>query len=317
MTKKVYYLLTFCFLIVSHWSLGADVGSEENTNNEKTSDGDEEKSEKNIESDGEKTVKEGNLSLPSSQQPGPLVGFGQNIVEKGVKQLYLFADYYQRGGGHATDIIPSFLWGFNDQFSIYYNVPIGPSYKDRKHHSSGLEDVFVQFEYAFYSEAKKYFTEQATIVFNVTLPTGSSHVNPPLGYGASSCFIGTTYNHTEVEWFYYGSLGSILTSSTKRCTKFGNQFLYECGFGRNIPSPEGWIYAWMVEIDGEYSSRNRKHGKVDKNSGGNVIFVTPSLWVSNETFILQLGIGGPIYQHTFGHQLSYLYQVILNLGYTF
>lgn len=281
-------------------------------------DGKDDKSNKeNTDSDEEKQLKIGNLSLSTSQQPGPLVGFGENIIDIGVVQLFLFGDYYQRRNGHFTDLIPSVLWGVNDQFSIFYNVPTAPSYKDRKHRSSGIEDLFIQFEYAFYTQEKKYYTNQATIVFNVTFPTGSSNVIPPTGFGAPSCFIGTTYNHTAIDWFYFGSIGSVLPSATKHCTQFGRQLLYEFGFGHNISSPKGWIYAWMVEFDGVYSHRNRIRGAIDPNSGGNVIFMTPSLWISNEKLIFQLGVGCPLYQRLYGNQIRYLYQVIFNAGYTF
>lgn len=264
-----------------------------------------------------KTLKIGNLALKTSQQPGPLVSFGENIVEKGDVQLFLFGDLYQRRNGHFIDVMPSILWGVTDEFSIFYNLPMAPSYKERKNHSSGFEDAFIQFEYAFLSKEEKTFTETATIVFNVAIPTGSTSLTPITGYGAPSCFIGTTYNHTSIDWFYFASIGSILTSSTKKNTKIGSQLLYECGFGRNIPSPEGWIFAWMIEFDGYYLLRNRFQGDLDCNSGGNIMYLTPSLWASTEKFIFQLGLGAPLYQRLYGNQLSYLYQAFFNVGYTF
>jgi len=288
-------------------------GSEKSDTTNKT--GEEKSKEKKDDTD--KPLKIGNLALPSSQQPGPLVGFGQNVIDKDVVQLFLFADHYQRRNGHFTDIVPSVLWGVNDQFSIFFNAPFAPTYKERKNHTSGFEDAFVQFEYAFYNYEKRFYADQATIVFNVTYPTGSTRSQPPRGFGVPSCFIGATYNHTGIDWFYFGSIGSILTSATKHCTKIGSTLLYEFGFGRNIPSPKGWIYAWMIEFDGDFSYRNKIRGVIDPNSGGNLIFVTPSLWISNEKFILQLGVGGPMYQHLYGNQIPYLYQVILNIGYTF
>lgn len=289
----------------------SEKGSEKSDTTNKTS-GDKKKDDHDI-----KPVKIGNLALPSSQQPSPLVGFGENVVDKDVVQLFLFADHYQRENGHFTDVIPSILWGVNDQFSIYLNIPLAPTYKDRKNRASGFEDLFVQFEYAFYNKVHRYSVDQATIVFNVGYPTGSALVKPPTGFGAPSTFIGATYNHTAVDWLYFGSVGSLLTTSTNRCTKIGSQLFYQCGFGRNIPSPCGWIYAWMIEFDGYFTHSNRIRGIHDPNSGGNVIFLTPSLWVSNKNFLLQLGLGGPLYQHLNGHQISYLYQVVLNIGYTF
>jgi hypothetical protein len=275
------------------------------------------KEENNKKAEEEKTLKVGNYALPTSQQPGPLVSFGERIVGKDVLQFLLFGDHFQRQNGHFTDLLPGFVWGMTDAFSIFWSMPYAVTYKDRASHSSGIEDVFVQFEYAFYSLEKRYYTNQATLVCSVLFPTGSNRATPPTGFGSPSYFLGATYNHTELDWLYFGSIGSLLTSCTKHCTKFGPQLFYEFGFGRNIPSPKGWIYAWMVEIDGLYSCRNRIHGVTDPNSGGNLIIITPSIWVSNEKFIFQLGVGGPLYQHLFGNQIKYLYHIIFEAGYTF
>ncbi len=43
----------------------------------------------------EKPAKIGNFSLPASQQPSALFGFGGNIIDKGEIQLYFFADDFQ------------------------------------------------------------------------------------------------------------------------------------------------------------------------------------------------------------------------------
>ena len=85
----------------------------------------------------------------------------------------------------------------------------------------------------------------------------------------------------------------------------------------NIPSPPGWIFAWMLEVDGQYASRNIKDGKVDENSGGNVVYITPSIWISNDWLIFQLGAGGVLTQHLYGNQSRFTYQVVGNWGITF
>lgn len=336
MIKLFYFLVTFIFLVIFENSPLCN-----ETNIDKTERKDEVKDQKKElkkdqdcekeekakdsqntegekkESDEEKPLKIGNLALPSSQQPGSLVSFGENIVDKDTVQLFLFGDFYNRHKGYFIDLIPSILWGVSDQFSIFFNVPIAPQYKERNNRSSGLEDVFVQFEYVFYNKESRCYTNQATVVFNVTFPTGSSRVKPPTGFGAPSCLIGGTYNHTAIDWLYFGAIGSILTSSTKECTKLGSQLLYEFGFGHNIPSPKGWIYAWMVEFDGVYALRNRMQGQIDPNSGGVIIFATPSIWISSEKIVFQLGAGCPVYQRLYGNQIRYTYQVVFNLGYTF
>lgn len=258
----------------------------------------------------------GNFSLPPSQQPGPLVSFGENIVKKGVTQLYLFADAFIGKNSYAIDLVPGILYGITDKFSFFFNVPFAPRDKDGRDHSSGIEDIFAQFEYAFYEESDSHSVTQATIVANVTLPTGSSRKNPPTGFGSTSFFLGTTFNRTFIDWFFFTSPGALLTTE-KHKTQFGNQLLYQLGLGRYIPSPTGWIFAWMAEFTGQYSWKNKIKGRTDPDSGGNVIYVTPSIWISSKKIILQFGAGYPVVQNLFGHQSKKFLSLDFNFGYTF
>ncbi|MCE5317131.1 MAG: hypothetical protein LLG04_07190 [Parachlamydia sp.] len=264
----------------------------------------------------EKPLKIGNLSLPPSQQPGPLVGIGENVIDAGHVQVFLLADQYKRAKGYFIDVVPSVLYGITDKFSVFFNLPVAPRFKEKKQRSEGLEDLFVQLEYAYYTKESLLATDQATVVFSVAFPTGSARKNPPTGFGSPSFLIAATYNHTGIDWFYFGALGAILTTFSSK-TKFADLYEYEFGFGRNIASPPGWIYAWMVEINGEYASRNTEDGKINRDSGGNVVYVTPSLWISSENLVVQLGAGGILTQHLYGNQSRFTHQFVLNLGWTF
>jgi hypothetical protein len=48
-----------------------------------------------------------------------------------------------------------------------------------------------------------------------------------------------------------------------------------------------------------------------------MVFITPSLWISSEHLILQLGLGLPATQHLYGHQNKKDYLLAANLGWTF
>lgn len=259
--------------------------------------------------------KMGNFSLPTSQQPGALVSFGQNIIDKNETQLFLFADDYAGVNKHFIDLVPSVLYGITDNLSIFINVPYAASYKMKQHKSSGFEDAFAQLEYAFYNKSTSSFVDQATVVGNVTVPTGSIQKTPPTGYGHPSFFLGTTFNRTYVNWFVFGSPGVVFTTA-RNGTKFGNSYLYQFGFGRNITDINGWILAWMAEIDGTYSPRNRVKGVIDFNSGGNVIYVTPSVWASTKRIIFQFGAGLPLTQHLYGNQTRETYLLAANIGWS-
>lgn len=265
---------------------------------------------------GEEPRKIGNFALPTSQQPAALFGFGGNIIDKGEVQLFFFADEFVGKNRTIMDLIPSVLFGITKDASIFFNFPFTPLMRDDGERSSGLEDFFIQLEYAFYNKSTSTYVDQATVLVNVTVPTGSSKKNPPTGFGSPSLFVGGTYYHTMVDWFVFTAPGAVLTTSDHR-TKFGDQFLYQFGFGRNIPSPEGWIYAWMLEIDGQYNKKNRINGVIDDNSGGNVIYATPSLWISSKEILMQFGVSLPIKQNWFGNQSKVDYALNFNFAWSF
>lgn len=258
----------------------------------------------------------GNFSLPVSQQPAALVGFGGNIIRKGEIQPYFFADAFIGKKRVISDAIPSLLFGITDDLSIYFNFPVAPVLRDGHHWSHGLEDFFVQLEYAFYSKKTYWYEDQATIVGNIAVPTGSVRKDPNTGFGAPSFFIGATYYRTTVDWVFFLAPGAIVTTSNHR-TKIGDQFLYQCGVSRYLPSPRGWIYALMFEVDGQYNRKNIIHGETDSNSGGNFILATPSIWISSKHMLLQLGVSLPVEQNLFGHQHKIDYGFFFNFAWSF
>lgn len=258
----------------------------------------------------------GNFSLPLSQQPAALFGFGGNIIEKSEVQLYFFADGFVGKNRIITDAIPGILFGITDDCSIFFNFPFTPIMRDCRFRSSGFEDFFVQVEYAFYDKKTSLYEDQATMVTNITVPTGSIKKNPPTGFGSPTFFIGATYYRTYIDWILFTQHGAILTTS-EQGTKIGDQFLYQFGFGKNISTPPGYIYAWLLEIDGQYSKKNRIQGRMDLNSGGNFIYVTPSLWISSKEFLLQFGVTLPINQNLFGRQNKIDYAFNLNFAWSF
>lgn len=265
---------------------------------------------------GEEPLKKGNLSLRGSQQPTPLIAFGERVIDKGEVQALFLGDFFKTTGGHLIDCVPGLVYGISEHLSVFFNFPFAPSYRDHCFRSSGAEDVFVQFEYAFYNKATKCATRQATLVTNISFPTGSARSIPPTGLGSPSFFLGTTYNYTGVQWFAFGS-GGVILPTFRDNSKHADIYLYQWGFGHNIPSPRGWIYAWMVEFDGLYSYRNIIKSFADPNSGGNVLFATPSLWFSNNRFFIQIGAGGVITQQPNGKQSKFQYQIAWNAGWAF
>lgn len=273
----------------------------------------------------------GNFALPGSQQQGPLVSLGQNIIGKNQLQAYLFTDFFKGTKIHAADAVPSILFGITDAISLFFNIPVVISYREDNNRSSGLSDLFMQFEYAFYMRDTSRYSDAISVVLNMTFPTGSTKKEPPTGFGSPSFLLGGTFSRLYIDWYAFISGGSILTTEHKG-TKFGNQFLYQAGLGRNIISvPSKLIFSWLVEIDGAYAQKDRRKGVVinpmtgviepgsatDPDSGGTVVYVTPSLWFSTQKLIIQTGFGFPVVQKLTGNQKKNYFSFITSIGWLF
>lgn len=278
------------------------------TDEEKKS-GEEKKPESNL-------LKIGNLMFPPSQQPGPMVSFGENILNRKQAQFFVLTNEFKGECQYSINVIPSILYGFTDDFSIFISAPFVLRSRQHKSHSSGIEDCSIQLEYAFYTEEFYTYYDQATVVANVTVPTGSNIKNPSTGTGSNSFFIGTTYSRMMIDWFFFTSHGGILNASSHK-TRFGDQFLYQFGLGRLITNTKHWLFDWMIEVDGTYTWKDKILGVIDPDSGGNVIYVTPSLWISSYDLIIQLGIGFPVLQNLSGRQEKNDYLLEMNVGWTF
>lgn len=257
----------------------------------------------------------GNFIMPFSQQPGPLLGIGENILEKNQYQYLLYADDYAGVNQHFVDVYPAFLYGITDALSILVSTPIAASYQTNQYKSRGFEDAFLQLEYNFYNKSTSTYYDVATVLANVTAPTGSIDKNPSTGVGSPSFLLGATFDRTYVDWFFFTSYGGIFTTA-KNGTKFGNNYLYQGGFGRTIANTKDWLFALILEGTGTYSQQDRVHGVIDPDSGGNEIYMTPSLWFSTKHLIVQSGVGYAVAQHLYGQQNRDTYLLVGGIAWT-
>lgn len=269
------------------------------------------------EEDNVKHLWEGNLALPASQQPGSLVAFGQNIIDKNDFLIYFEYEHIKGKQQKSDSIIPHFLYGIDNNSSLFISVPIAIDLKSDNQHSSGIGDITVQYEYAFFTKNRPSYTTQATVVGNIGLPTGSFKKQPPTGFGAPSFFLGTTLSYTGIEWYAFISPGADFTTSHNG-NKAGNEYLYLGGFGKNIAyRSKEWILTWIIEFDGLYAKRDKRNNIIDQNSGGNTIVSNFLLWFSTEKLVLLGSVAVPITQRLFGQQNKNNYFIDVILGWKF
>jgi hypothetical protein len=260
----------------------------------------------------------GNFALKISQQPGPLVGFGQNIVDKRDLQFFVFPDQLKGHKRNFIEVAPSILYGITDKLSLFVELPIAVKFRQDGLKSHGVESLTTQFEGVIYAQETVAKVNEITVIGNIDIPIQARNAAQPINFKAPNFFLATTLSHTQTDWYCFAALGGIITTFYKGF-KFGNILLYQAGISKNIAyKADKWILNWMIEFDGFYRQRNISCDViVDPNSGGNTPLLGPSLWFSTPHLILQAGISAVIGQHVFGTQFKDRYFISGNVGWKF
>ncbi|HHF7374672.1 hypothetical protein [Legionella bozemanae] len=266
----------------------------------------------------------GNFALATSQQPGPFFSFGQNIIDKNQFIVSFNPSYLYSQTQRILDGTPSILYGITDSASILLTLPYAFSYKNGNQSLSGIGDLALDLEYAFYSHENSKYSDQATIIFSPTFPvsnlneiskklnpssrvSGFSKKNVPSSFDTMTYFIGATYSRMLVDWYGFIAPG-VLFASKKDAIQQGAQYYYNFGIGRNIKSAEKkYILFGLLEINGQYSVKTQLDSHSAPNTGGNIIYATPSLSFSTPKIMIQIGLSLPVSQYWYGNQSNISY----------
>ncbi len=245
----------------------------------------------------------GNFALPTSQQPGPLLSFGQTLIGRNDLQLAInaFSPYSIGGAFDSTNV--TMTYGITDRLALYFKYPIS---------APSLLDINLQLEQAIYTSSRSRYSDLATIVGAVTLPIKEATTTKqiPQGYGAPTYFLGTTFNRTYVDWMGFVSPGVQVTTSSNH-VRLGSQVLYQAGIGRNIIAvSDQSILFGLLELDGQYTEKDHIFGRAEQNTGGNTVALAPSIWFSSKSLIVHAGVGFPVVQDLNGNQCKIDYFVV-------
>lgn len=269
----------------------------------------------------------GNFALPISQQPSPLFSFGQNIVDRGDKIGYInpiFLSGHENKRFFYNELY--FLYGITDRLSIFGLLPAPVISKQDDVRVSGFGDIILQLEYSVLDKRTATSMTQATIVGSIYLPTGimqtdetdiiSAHA-PFTGNGSFSFFIGGTLSHTTIDWYSFTSMGGLVTTRAGHRGKIGDSFFYQAGVGHNLGRYCDKIMMLLVELDGVRTTRDILCDAIDLNSGGNIVYVGPAFYYSNEDAIFQAGFQIPVIQNLKGVQAKNSFLVSVSFAHKF
>ena len=231
--------------------------------------------------------------------PGPLFGFGQNILNQ---NQFVVTNYFEAVEGFNDEFWawdPGVLYGVTDRASLLVQIPIlsAHSHLDRSR-LIGLGDIIIQGEYALYSQIGEDVRNQMTGIAAFIAPTAKVGVAGALDRPTSGFFLGSTVSHTSLRSYVYGATG-LLMSLKKNSVDYGNIFLFEMGLGLPIWYTDKSFLSILFEFNGRYSSKDRVNDQLMINGGARAFFGPILHWVY-KTFTFQIGFQQVVMQRRFG-----------------
>jgi len=233
----------------------------------------------------------------------PMFSLGNRMMPKGRFAALERYIYQKNENSSASLLIPTFRYGITDTLTVRGHLPIFLDRTVNKKSADGTSNLVGVVEYSLYKHRDKDMNKeyQATLLAGLDFKTVNLDANPSLGYGGTSFLVGTTGCGLSKTWYtFYSIAGTFATEYKKQ--QPGASFLYELGCGYIIKHSILHNLCVLLEMDGILSDKDSFNNIHNPNSGGNIVWLGPSIEYRYWTFLGAAGIQFPIVQNLHGIQ---------------
>ncbi len=233
--------------------------------------------------------------------PNPLFSIGHNVQKKHHGMLRSTSFYEERDQSQSLFVsYNGIFYGITDNFTMYARLPCVRERKTSNLKSTGIGNLQIQGEWAFYNERVDDSFNQVTVLAAIRLPTSTVEFPGLDTFKATNFLFGLTTSNWSEKWHLYSDCG-YLVFTTHQHFKLGNAFVYNLGLGRIIGSrplkDDGILYFELIaDMNGLYEQPSILDKKDVFKTGGHVLFVGPTFRFSVPSFVLLGGLQYPISQ---------------------
>lgn len=249
----------------------------------------------------------------------------------------------------------SIAHGFNDNLTLSLDIPYvrrhdikeghldGATGEVHKHgNSKGIGDLSFLAQYRFLEDNDRNL--QAAFLSGIKFPTGTTHdkdkggarfeIEHQPGSGSWDPFVGIAISKELERTSFYSNILYTFAAEGVQDTVIGDSFDYNLALAyrlnNNIDNQNqtdtnhihvGHTHtAWnlILELNGQWRQKQNVSGTTDKNSGGNIIFLSPGLRITlDDNWSMFASIGFPIVQDLNGKQPDTDFRLIVGTGWLF
>ncbi len=252
--------------------------------------------------------------LSYAEGPGPLFSLGQNVIPKQKFVLGTGLGYRDGVFNHQLRWSIGGIYGITDHLSATFIFPYILKERSENKRTSGLADMIIDLEYAYYEKEGERSLVQATIIGGLQFPTSDQDKKLLLDFGSWAGFIGITNSFLFLPWYWFFSAG-VLIARNRDNIEFGNEYIYESGVGiKLIKLNHDDNVALLVEMNGRYLTKSKINGQSIPAVGGHVLYVGPVIRLDWRTITAQAGIQFATTQHIFDSKEEIDYRVAFSIA---
>ena len=210
---------------------------------------------------------------------------------------------------HAYVLPQTLVYGVTPRFTTFLTLPIlahrrVEAASTRNEIGPEIGDLRLLGRYTFFvDDYAPLSTRRAALLAGMKFPTGTGPVGTP-SFDPIFGVVGTwAANRHELD------VDALYTVTTERHDfEAGDRFRYDVAyryrlwprrFGKRLLQLNG-----LLELNGFWTGRTRVDGSTLRNSGGNVLFLSPGVQIAMKRLILEASVQVPVLQDLNGPQLE-------------
>ncbi len=218
----------------------------------------------------------------------PLFSFGHSILPKKLFAVSEAIAYSKKE--HSTLIsITDAYYGITNSLTGIISIPIvSQTPVINKGDKTGLGDIFFHANYLLHSEKSDEHSYRIIGSAGIRIPTTTIAERTFLTLKTTSFFLGITQDSLTKHWYIYYDFGTVLPIKSNHI-KFGNILINNIGIGKVFCFGEKYLIIF-AEMGNVYARPTKFNNKPILTTGGNSLFLGPSLRFQFKNYLIQGGI---------------------------
>lgn len=255
---------------------------------------------------------------------------GQTIIRSQAKYTMKTNDPTDKDREMRIWMFPTtFVYGVTERLAFSLTVP----YVDKEQKStdtgirskitdSGIGDINLMSKYRVWSKDLPGETRRISLIAGLELPTGDEKAQLKLGSGSVDPIAGILFTSQSLVQEFDLDLTYQFNTEVNNF-EFGDVFKYNIAYQKRIwPKilPERGVYSQfnlVLELNGEYTQKDKSPGSVIKDSGGNMLFISPGIQWAAKRWVWEASLQLPLIQDLNGNQLETDYSIATSMRLTF